>query len=853
MFCRNLKLNFLLCFLFALPLVLGCENDGNRKIKLADSDSELSPNVQKGASVLQVAAEKQRTITILYFQNETGDPNLDWLRRGLTDMLVADLAQSPYLHVLSTKRLHDIAEHHGKSPESLDLETAMDIAREANTEIMISGRLYKEAQTLNLEIDLHNVQMRKMLRRESVSGTGLESLLILVDKISGRLRGVLRDDFEVRSEFQLADMTSSLEAFKCYSEALENMEKYLFPDADACLSKALHYDSTFAAAYLRQYLTKQLMGESQSATAALQKARGYADKLSEPDEMLLRFWEAANSNDIEQIMASMEELLKFEPTDLETRVQLAEMLRKFDMPDRAIKEYEKIIELDPKRKMAYNYLGYLYAERGDFATGLKYIDQYIQLAKDEPNPYDSKGELLMMAGRLEEAVVQLKTALEKRPNFYYSDMRLSHIYSELGNLKKATEYADRWFEHAPSPMTKADALVKKAEVYWRFDQITEAKKSLELAKQTWPALVDIPLIGGEMYRSIGDSVTSRQLYQAFYEKNKKVFFNNDPDVGELLTILRFCIEADSPAEKLIPFIRKLKSEEERPYNRHMLSAYLGLLYLRQGDYEKANACLKNQDKEFVDLYIKFPNTARSMAWKYRIEAITLEPKQEQPDLSRVNDLLEASQKAGRDDLKTMMRFLRTTYFGKYGLRKELLAEYQAMGTAPEENWLVLGPLPNRSGFHRAFPPESKFEPAGSYKIGAKTFSWEPASDGVYDGFVDLRAVFGHSAWSVGYGVINVNSPDKRKVQLRLAANGACKLWLNNKLVWQVYRIKDVPIDHDVITVVLRPGDNKLMIKLANEHGDWGYYFRVTDENGRGFSDITFRRPAADDQAVAMID
>lgn len=88
-------------------------------------------------------------------------------------------------------------------------------------------------------------------------------------------------------------------------------------------------------------------------------------------------------------------------------------------------------------------------------------------------------------------------------------------------------------------------------------------------------------------------------------------------------------------------------------------------------------------------------------------------------------------------------------------------------------------------------------------------------------------------------MIYINSPDKRTVQLRIATDEACKMWLNDKLVWQVYRKWPVPIDNDISPVVLHPGDNKLLIKVTNSLKNWGFYFRVTDEKGNGFPDIKF--------------
>ena len=42
------------------------------------------------------------SLAVLYFENLSGDESLNWLRTGLTDMLVTDLAQSPNIRVLGT-------------------------------------------------------------------------------------------------------------------------------------------------------------------------------------------------------------------------------------------------------------------------------------------------------------------------------------------------------------------------------------------------------------------------------------------------------------------------------------------------------------------------------------------------------------------------------------------------------------------------------------------------------------------------------------------------------------------------------------------------------------------------------
>ncbi|MFQ5865620.1 MAG: tetratricopeptide repeat protein, partial [bacterium] len=527
------------------------------------------------------------------------------------------------------------------------------------------------------------------------------------------------------------------------------------------------------------------------------------------------------------------------PNDIETRMQLANLLLKQRHYNRALEEYEAILELDPNRKLVYNQLGYVHAYRGDFTTALKYLEKYAQLAPDEPNPYDSKGEILMMAGRLEEAVKELKTALSKRSSFYHSAMRLSEIYSEFCDLKDALEYCDKWIAEAPSPKAKTEALVQRAILLWRFGRIAEAEKALNLAMESSPTSVWPILVGGELYKFIGDTLAAKQLYRRYFDRHKQAVANHQWENYEIKSFLGFSLEAEIPPAEVIKIVEKLSKAKNQSGR---LDPYLGIRvisHLRMGEHEKVMTYFGEQAEVLLDLLTKIPNEGWGSQWKYWVETTDRTPKQVSPDYTFCDSFLEAARKAGRKDLEVIARFLRAQHHAKYGLKEELMSEYRELGSPIEDAWRVIGPFENRSGFDRRFPPEETIDLDATYAGASGEITWQPATDGAYDGHVDLRSVLKRSSWAVGYGVVYVNSPEKRLVQLRVASDESCKLWLNDELVWQAYRRGDAPLDNDIITVMLRPGDNKLLIKVTNSLGEWGFYFRVTDEQGNGFPDLEF--------------
>src|SRR5207248_2703311 len=91
-----------------------------------------------------MAGSDKPSVAVLYFENNTGNPQLDWLRTGLTDMLVTDLSQSPDVEVLPTDRLVQILGDmkHGDD-RVISFETVQEIARRAGVKQVVLGSYVK--------------------------------------------------------------------------------------------------------------------------------------------------------------------------------------------------------------------------------------------------------------------------------------------------------------------------------------------------------------------------------------------------------------------------------------------------------------------------------------------------------------------------------------------------------------------------------------------------------------------------------------------------------------------------------------------------------------------------------------
>jgi tetratricopeptide (TPR) repeat protein len=858
MFMKSLKYYLIIILLQIILISSACESDRDKKIKLATSNDTQENKAQLASTVLRISPEEQRSIAIFYFSNEINDPNLNWLNRGLADMLVAELTQSPYLHVIPTNRLMEVAEKLGRSLNELaDPIAALVIAKETNAEIILTGRFYKSDQRIKIDSELIDVNTGQMIHRETVSGESMERIFAMVDRLSERVRRNLRGEPQERQTVSsnLAQMTTSLEAFKCYSLALENREKLFFEEAEKCLEDAIKADHTFAAGYLRLAGLKMHMKKWDEAKRALEKTHQYAHKLSDPDQISLKLLETRMRGEYHKLIPILIEASNRYPSNVDFRLELARNFKETGKLDQALEQFEIAREIDPNRKTIYNDLAYIYAARGDFSTAIGYIDRYRELAPDEPNPYDSKGEILMWAGKLDEAINHFQKALVKWPKFYNSARQLSQLYSELGHFDKALEYINYVNEISNAAYVPYMVNFDKGLLYWKFGMIKEAANCFKLAMKQEPWNIYPVLVMGEMYKSSGNSTATKKLYSNMFQRFKNEILKYKADFKGARDFAKFVLETDLPSIESIPILEKMAHKQKDPFISTELKATIGVLYARSGEYDKAIPYFEEGNFSLVDVIARYMEADWGSVWKYISQTISKASKYD-PSMDNLSQRLsEKAAETDKKNLEYMAQLIRAHSSAVATYEENLNDIYRNLGVPLDHQWYVVGPFPqrNKSGFQNEFAPEKDRKITTIYNTGDHKLNWIEAKDGAYDGYINLKEIFQPSSWAVAYSSIYVFSPDERKVQIRMGSDETCKIWLNEELIWQHFLKRGALIDRDLVTVVLHPGYNKIMLKVTNSDQEWGYYFRITDEKGNGITDLHYYSPAEVDKSLAWVE
>ncbi|UCG52062.1 MAG: protein kinase [Candidatus Latescibacterota bacterium] len=377
-----------------------------------------------------VAAE--HSLAVMYFENYVDRSDPKRLGEIVTNLLITDLSESEYLQVVSSQRLYDILRLQGQEGvKVVDRDTATEVARHAGAKWMLLGSILQEEPTFILTSRLVDVEDGKVLASQRITGEPGEQIFALVDRLTEEIKDDLALPAAAKAEKDapIAEVaTHSTEAYRCYLEGVEYANKHYTQEAKAAFEKALEHDSTFAMVYLKM-VSRGVAQTRSERKAAIAKAVEYSDRVSTKEKRFINSAAALFEGNIEGAIAELEAITAEYPNEKEAYKNLGSIYwdNRNDL-QKAIANYRKAIDIDPLDKYSYNVLAYLYQAIGDIDNYIWAIYQYMALAPDEANPYDSRGDLYAFSGKLDKAIESYQEALKRKPDFYTSTIKLGHMH-----------------------------------------------------------------------------------------------------------------------------------------------------------------------------------------------------------------------------------------------------------------------------------------------------------------------------------------------------------------------------------------------------------------------------------------
>jgi tetratricopeptide (TPR) repeat protein len=364
----------------------------------------------------------------------SGDEEIRWLSKGLPNMLITDLAQTPGLDVVSSQRIHEILTEIGQEDlETINKSLVPEIAERAGAGAVVVGSIFKSGSEIRLDVQVQDVGSGRVLSAESVRG---EDLFPLVDELAGRIRASLSlgDQPSVRP---IADVTTpSLDAFQLFTEGLEARRNLRSGDARELFEKAVEIDPSFAIAYFE--LSNVVPQDSNLFRQYMEKAVELSERLPERQKLLVQ---ATDANRVrgkaEEAVELLETLITRYPDEEDAYDSLNAIYGQLNQPDKALATLERGLKALPRSGPLHNSYGYELIRSGRYAEGLRELETYAELNPDEPNPQDSLAEAYLLTGQPEKALEKYARVLEVNPDFGFSYSGRAWAFAMLGRYDEA--------------------------------------------------------------------------------------------------------------------------------------------------------------------------------------------------------------------------------------------------------------------------------------------------------------------------------------------------------------------------------------------------------------------------------
>jgi len=154
-------------------------------------------------------------------------------------------------------------------------------------------------------------------------------------------------------------------------------------------------------------------------------------------------------------------------------------------------------------------------------------------------------------------------------------------------------------------------------------------------------------------------------------------------------------------------------------------------------------------------------------------------------------------------------------------------------------WMVLAPLPvflgkadpdDQATQQQTFKTEQVSPELNAVAVGqtqsihAKSFTWQLVQS--QHDLVDLIAVYGKNEFVIAYAWAEIQASTARTVLMALGSDDGVRVWLNGQLVHENWLSRPLAKDSDLFPISLLKGKNRLLIKIQNMKGDWGFCLRA---------------------------
>ena len=337
------------------------------------------------------------SIAVMPFENRNSDADTDYLSDGLAESVIFRLTQIPDLRVSPTS---SVMRYKGASTD------VAKIASELGVDAVMTGRLTKRGDNLNITVELVDARTNKSLWGEQYERK-LSELLTTQREIVAEIVGKLQLKLSGESEQKLAKkFTDNDEAYQIYLRGqyhLARRSKEDLAKAVDYFQQAIELDPNFALAYV-------------GLSYAYQSGTGNS------------FFSFSNEEGYAKVRNAAVRAGEIDPNLAEAHTALALAFRgEWKWPE-AEREFKKALEIDPNNVRTHYYYGIFLQSVGRTADSIREIKTAVEL---EPMALIMNANLAgayLYDRQSEMGLNQAKKTFDLDPNFISGRFWLVYAY-----------------------------------------------------------------------------------------------------------------------------------------------------------------------------------------------------------------------------------------------------------------------------------------------------------------------------------------------------------------------------------------------------------------------------------------
>jgi len=491
---------------------------GDKNFDLAASQVTFNNELGQQETHFIPSETYRRRMAVFFWNNESGDPQLDWLQYGVTELLVQDLRQDPF--VLANSPWNNFGDgfysrmRREGFADGLDVPLTLmrKIADEANRQYFVEGSLDKSGGDYVLTARVWDTQTLDQVAELTASGADVYSD---VDQLSRDIRRAL--DVPASSKRIAEDLPlretygESTEALQAYIQGLnERLFNNDFAASNAMLDRATNIDPDFVLGWLVKASNLIESGDVQGARDTLTRAQRMDYRLPARDQAQIKSMLYRLSGEHDKQMAFLELQAKIRD-DATSHNNLAHLLMISGELERAKTEYLKALDRDALNVGIYLTMSNLERATGNREAAIEWARKYQQQKPEDIEANLQVGDLLRDTGDLDGAEYQYEQAMVLQNAPVRPALKLAIIASRKGDIPAARQFLSDAEQYAQTPADQAMVKQGNALLEYRLGRIGEAIRQTyaqEAFLRQTAGLLDItlsiytPLI--DFYLSLGD-------------------------------------------------------------------------------------------------------------------------------------------------------------------------------------------------------------------------------------------------------------------------------------------------------------------------------------------------------------